>query len=127
MAGLVPAIHVLNCGAKDVDARHRAGHDDCKVCMRQRMTIALPAHAERRFGLDLSKPVLYAFALVLLVLIVLPISWLLLYSLTDASGSITLGNFYRLFTESSFIDPLITTFILATSSAVICCAVAAPM
>jgi len=28
MAGLVPAIHVLLCGAKDVDARHRAGHDD---------------------------------------------------------------------------------------------------
>jgi hypothetical protein len=27
MAGLVPAIHVLT-GKKDVDARHRAGHDD---------------------------------------------------------------------------------------------------
>ena len=29
MAGLVPAIHVLLCGTKeDVDARHKAGHDD---------------------------------------------------------------------------------------------------
>jgi hypothetical protein len=29
MAGLVPAIHVfLSDGAKDVDARHKAGHDD---------------------------------------------------------------------------------------------------
>jgi hypothetical protein len=28
MAGLVPAIHVfLAYGAKDVDARHKAGHD----------------------------------------------------------------------------------------------------
>jgi hypothetical protein len=27
MAGLVPAIHVLACGAKNVDARHKAGHD----------------------------------------------------------------------------------------------------
>ena len=27
MAGLVPAIHVFACGAKDVDARHKAGHD----------------------------------------------------------------------------------------------------
>jgi hypothetical protein len=29
MAGLVPAIHVFlaSCG-KDVDARHKAGHDD---------------------------------------------------------------------------------------------------
>src|SRR5215831_15227340 len=91
------------------------------------MTVALPAQAERRFGIDLSKPVLYSFAAILLMLIVLPMSWLVLYSLTDAQGSFTLANFYRLFTESSFIDPLITTFILATSSAIICCAVAAPM
>jgi hypothetical protein len=28
MAGLVPAIHVLAVGKKDVDARHKAGHDD---------------------------------------------------------------------------------------------------
>jgi hypothetical protein len=27
MAGLVPAIHVLT-GKKDVDARHKAGHDE---------------------------------------------------------------------------------------------------
>jgi len=92
------------------------------------MTIALPAHAERRrFGFDVSTPVLYVFAAILCVLIILPLSWLLLYSLTDPKGAFTLGNFYRLFTESSFYDPLVTTFILATSSAFICCAVAAPM
>jgi hypothetical protein len=28
MAGLVPAIHVLLNGSKDVDARHKAGHDE---------------------------------------------------------------------------------------------------
>src|SRR4051794_6892841 len=28
MAGLVPAIHVLCCRSKDVDARHKAGHDE---------------------------------------------------------------------------------------------------
>jgi hypothetical protein len=29
MAGLVPAIHVLiRLSSKDVDARHKAGHDD---------------------------------------------------------------------------------------------------
>jgi hypothetical protein len=27
MAGLVPAIHALFCCTKDVDARHKAGHD----------------------------------------------------------------------------------------------------
>jgi hypothetical protein len=28
MAGLVPAIHVFLAQKKDVDARHKAGHDD---------------------------------------------------------------------------------------------------
>jgi hypothetical protein len=30
MAGLDPAIHVLAAGKKDVDARHKAGHDEAK-------------------------------------------------------------------------------------------------
>jgi len=28
MAGLVPAIHVLTSGSKDVDARDKPGHDE---------------------------------------------------------------------------------------------------
>src|SRR3974377_1516287 len=92
-----------------------------------RMTIALPARRERRFRFDMTKPVLYGFAAILCVLIVLPLSWLFIYSLTDQKGALTLANFYRLFTEPSFYDPLATTFILATTSALICCAVAAPM
>jgi len=82
---------------------------------------------QRRHGFDLTRPVLYLFAAVLCVLIVLPLSWLFVYSLTDKTGALTLANFYRLFTESSFYDPLATTFIISVSSAVICCAVAAPM
>jgi hypothetical protein len=31
MAGLVPAIHVLSAAKKDVDARHKAGHDEERV------------------------------------------------------------------------------------------------
>lgn len=88
---------------------------------------AAPAPPPRKYGIDFTKPVLYGFAVILCVLILLPLSWLFLYSLTDAKGALTLANFYRLFTESSFYDPLVTTFIIATSSAVICCAVAAPM
>jgi hypothetical protein len=30
MAGLDPAIHVFVSGSKDVDARHKAGHDEEK-------------------------------------------------------------------------------------------------
>src|SRR5512140_455727 len=91
------------------------------------MTLALSARAERRLRFDVTKPVLYGFAAVLCVLIVLPMSWLFIYSLTDQKGALTLANFYRLFTESSFYDPLVTTFIIATTSSVFCCAAAAPM
>jgi hypothetical protein len=31
MAGLVPAIHVFKQHKKDVDARHKAGHDGAKI------------------------------------------------------------------------------------------------
>ena len=90
------------------------------------MTIADITPA-RRHGIDVSKPVLYVFAAILLVLIVLPLSWLLIYSLTDAKGVPTSANFIRLFSESSFLEPLVTTFTIATCSAFFCCAVAAPM
>src|SRR5437868_1570076 len=91
------------------------------------MTIALAAPAERRSRLDLSWPILIAFAAILVALIVLPMSWLAYFSVTDRAGHLTLDNFLRLARDPTFIDPLVTTVILATSSAIICCAVAAPM
>src|SRR4051794_36503647 len=90
------------------------------------MTIAVTVPAERRTGLDPSWPILIAFAAILVALIVLPMSWLVYFSLTD-KGTFTLANFAKLVTDPTFLDPLITTVILATSSAIICCAVAAPM
>ena len=84
--------------------------------------IARPAHK-----FDYTKTVLYGFALVLIVLIVLPMSWLVYYGFSDRAGSFTLGNFAVLFTDPTFQEPLITTFILATSTSIICCIVAAPM
>src|SRR5437868_6480165 len=91
------------------------------------MTIALAAPAERRSRLDLSWPILIAFAAILVALIVLPMSWLAYFSVTDRAGHLTLDNFARLVTDPTFIDPLVTTVILATSSAIVCCVVAAPM
>ena len=55
-------------------------------------------------------------ALVLCVLIVLPMSWLVYYSFTDKNGAFTLQNFVTLVTDPTFLDPLVTTFILATSA-----------
>src|SRR3982074_2165251 len=90
------------------------------------MTLAIDAPAARRTRLDLSWPILIGFALILCALIVLPMSWLVYFSFTD-KGSFTLNNFVKLVTDPTFIDPLVTTVILATSSSVICCIVAAPM
>lgn len=83
--------------------------------------------AKWRAGFDLSKPVLLLFAAVLCVLIVLPLGWLVLYAFTDKTGAFTVANFHRLVVDAAYLDPLLTTFSLATLSAIICCAVAAPM
>src|SRR5215218_7639994 len=94
------------------------------------MTIALPAEAavpRPRHGIDLSWPILLLFSAVLCGLIILPMSWLVYYSLVDRTGAFTLENFQRLVTDPVFVDPLITTVIIATSASVICCAAAAPM
>jgi iron(III) transport system permease protein len=78
-------------------------------------------------GLDLTRPILYAFAALLCALIILPVSWLVYYSLVDKTGAFTLGNFRQLFTDPVFREPLVTTLMLSVSTSFICCVVAAPM
>ena len=80
-----------------------------------------------KHGFDFTKLVLYGFALALCLLIVLPMSWLVYYGFTDKNGAFTLQNFVTLVNDPTLLDPFITTFILATSTSLICCAVAAPM
>src|SRR6195256_6393605 len=92
------------------------------------MTIALPAEvAPRPHKVDLSWPILILFAALLCVLIILPMSWLFYYSLVDRTGAFTLANFKTLVSDEAFVDPLVTTVILAVSSSIICCLAAAPM
>src|SRR6478672_1808954 len=92
------------------------------------MTIALPAlGAPRKHRIDLSWPILLLFAALLCVLIILPMSWLIYYSLVDRSGAFTLENFNTLVTDPVFVDPLMTRLSLATSSSIICCAFEPPM
>src|SRR5437773_2939797 len=82
-------------------------------------------HSPRK--IDWTKPVLGLAAACLVVLIVMPLSWLAVYSVTDRARQVTLQNFVTLFTDPDFLDPLMTTAIIATTSAAICCVVAAPM
>jgi len=92
------------------------------------MTIALAvAHAPAPHRIDLSWPILILFAALLCAMIVLPISWLVYYSLVDRTGAFSLGNFETLLTDPVFVEPFVTTLILATSSSIACCALAAPM
>ena len=92
------------------------------------MALAVPAPAPRLpFRFDLSWPILIGFAAALCLLILMPLSWLVYYSFHDRAGGFTLDNFAQLVTDPSFVDPLLTTLILATSSAIVCCLVAAPM
>src|SRR3982075_1384794 len=77
--------------------------------------------------IDWTKPVLALFAAFLILLIVLPLSWLAVYSVSDRGNHLTLKNFITLFTDPDFLDPLLTTAIIATTSATVCGLVAAPM
>jgi iron(III) transport system permease protein len=92
------------------------------------MTIALETESGRKSGsFDLSVPILVGFAAILCVLILQPIAWLAYYSVTDKTGAFTLGNFATLVSDPDFVDPLVTTLIIATSASVTCCLAAAPM
>jgi len=92
------------------------------------LTLAVPTSPARStLRFDVSLPILLGFSAALCLLILLPLSWLVYYSVHDRTGGLTIANFAQLATDPTFLDPLVTTVILALSSAVICCAVAAPM
>src|SRR6476619_2203361 len=90
-------------------------------------TITITAAEATKSRIDWTKPVLWLFAAFMIVLIVLPLSWLMVYAFTDKSRYPPLQNIVTLFTNPDFLDPLLTTAIIATTSAVICCIVAAPI
>jgi iron(III) transport system permease protein len=91
------------------------------------MTITTTTIETPRAKIDWTRPVLFLFAGLLVLLIVMPMSWLALYAFTDKTSHATLQNFVTLFTDPDFLDPLMTTAVIATTSALICCVVAAPM
>ena len=76
---------------------------------------------------DLSRGVLIGVVVLLVTIVVLPVGWLFIYAFADKQGHPTLGNFVTLFTDPSFVDPLISTLILSFSVSAICCLVAAPL
>src|SRR5690349_10211440 len=90
------------------------------------MTITSTAEVPKS-RIDWTKPVLWLFSAVLIALILLPMSWLAVFAFTTKARQPTLQNFVTLFSDPDFLDPLLTTAIIATTSAAICCVVAAPI
>jgi iron(III) transport system permease protein len=92
------------------------------------MAIAMPRQRERSFRLpELSSVVLVLLGLFLCGLVVLPLGWLLWYSVTDNSGAVTLGNFIRLAADPSFRAPYLTALEIAVSVALGASAAALPL
>ena len=91
------------------------------------MSVAAAEPLVRRPFLDASRPILWGCAALLCALIVLPVSWLLVFGFSNSAGAFTFENFRLLATDPSFLEPMVTTLIVAVSSSALCCAVAAPM
>ncbi len=84
------------------------------------------ARAQRR-GIDFSQPLLLLAAALLVVLIVLPMAWVAVFAFTTKEGAATLSNFVTLFSDPAFVEPMLTTLMIATSVGLLCCLIAAPM
>ena len=92
------------------------------------MTIALPRAGERAIrSIDLSRPVMVLLALFLCGLVLLPLGWLVWYSVTDNNGALTAANFVRLATDPSFARPYLTALEIAASVALGAAAAALPL
>src|SRR5689334_4275266 len=93
------------------------------------MTLVLPQATQKRVRtrFEASALVLAVIGFFLCVLVLLPLGWLGWYSITDTKGALTLGNFVTLVTDPTFVAPLLTALIIATSVSVAACAVALPL
>jgi iron(III) transport system permease protein len=88
---------------------------------------AIPTRAAGVRLFDASRIVLVGVVVLLAAIVILPVGWLFIYAFADKQGHATLDNFVTLFTDPSFVDPLIETLILSVSVSLICCLIAAPL
>jgi iron(III) transport system permease protein len=80
-----------------------------------------------RLRIDLFRPVFYLLAAVLAVLVILPLSWLAYYSVTDNNGAFTLANYASLVTDVTLRRPFMVAIGMALGVGVLCCLVATPL
>ncbi len=77
--------------------------------------------------IDLFRPAFVLLALVLAVLVVLPLSWLLYYSLIDKNGAFTLANFAALVNDVTLRKPFLVAIGMALGVGALSCAIATPL
>ncbi|HEX6635472.1 MAG TPA: iron ABC transporter permease [Usitatibacter sp.] len=87
-----------------------------------------PPARERRFSFDPTAPFSLAMALLLAMLVLLPLGWLGVTSLTDDSlKHFTLAHYARLFRDREFLEPFWVTLWTSGAVGLLCVLFAAPM
>ncbi|MFZ2738371.1 MAG: iron ABC transporter permease [Burkholderiaceae bacterium] len=79
------------------------------------------------FRLDLFRPVFVILILILAALVVLPLSWLLLYSLTDAERAFSLVHFETILTDATLRRPFLLAVGMALGVGALSCLIATPL
>src|SRR3954468_15886782 len=94
------------------------------------MTVAVPAPeaiAKAPFRVDLLKPVFWALAAVLAVLVVLPLAWLAYYAVVDKDGQLTAANFVALVQNATLRRPFLLAIGMALGVGALSCCIATPL
>jgi iron(III) transport system permease protein len=92
------------------------------------MSVAIPVPIQKpRFSIDLFRPVFLLLMVLLAVLVVLPLSWLAYYSLTDKAGAFTLANFAALVADVTMRRPFMLAIGMAAGVGILSCLIATPL
>ena len=93
------------------------------------MSVAIEAVVPKPppFRIDLFRPAFVALVLVLAALVVLPLSWLLYYSLVDKDGAFTLANYAALVNDVTLRKPFWLAIVMALGVGALSCAIATPL
>jgi iron(III) transport system permease protein len=78
-------------------------------------------------GFDWSMPIFISLAALLVLLVVLPLSWLAFYSVSDGKGGFTLANFVALVTDVTLRRPFAIALGMSVAVGAMSCLIAAPM
>lgn len=77
--------------------------------------------------LDLFRPTFVLLALLLAILVLLPLGWLLYYSLVDKDGAFTLANFAALVSDATLRKPFVLAIGMALAVGALSCVIATPL